>query len=178
MLRLGKVGRILANSLITLKLKEVMCLFILPFLLIIFIFTSTNEYIICNNLFINNFIDKVINITTLLSSFGLASLSILVSSSSKNIEVAQNTECENRKNINGYKTTYYQLQFYRSISGLLIQFIVLILAITFNFLFLKYINTFMYIFFYVILYLLIVSLMFQILSIVSIYYLFVNKSKQ
>lgn len=172
-----KVGKIMWNSIKTLRINEIMCLFVTPLFVIVPIFLGINSYIINNKEFVNDFIDKVITITTLLSAFGLAALSILVSSSSKNIEDSKNLKCSNRRRVNGKEISYYQLQFYRSISGLIIQFIVLILSIIFNFIFLICNNTCMLLLFYSIFYLLIVSLLFQILSIISIYYLFVNTDR-
>lgn len=172
---LKKIGIIIKNFIITLRLTEVIFLFVIPIAITFLIYLFSNEAIFKTNNFIKDFINTTITITALLSSFGLASLSILASSSSRNIEVAKSTYTMRRK-INGKGVTYYKLQVIRNFFGLLVQFIVLILSIIFNFV--NITTSKIQLYFYIITFLLLVSIFSQIFIVTSIYYLFVTPKEK
>ncbi|MBY6987261.1 hypothetical protein HYH98_11735 [Clostridium botulinum] len=124
--------------------------------------------------FSKDFNNTVISITSLLAAFGLASVSILITSSSENINKADK-EITNRLDKNNRKISYYRLQIYRSFFSLIIQVILLCIAIIFKFL--CEFNSHIYLLFYGEVYMLIVAILSQLLTIVSMYYLFITIKK-
>jgi len=76
--------------------------------------------------FINEFVNTLLTIASLLTAFEVASITILMTSPSKNIELAKK-EPTNRKTIRGFGISYYQLilirNFYTAIILMLLIFI-------------------------------------------------------
>ncbi|WP_343768639.1 hypothetical protein [Clostridium malenominatum] len=162
-----KIGIILNNFFKSSKKKELFELILAPALI------TSVLYLFCNNKindfdkFIISFNDTAITITALLSAFGLTALSILVTSSSENIETAK-MKLTQRRDGNRKLISYYKLLAIRSFFSLFLQFGVLILAI---------INKFLIeicrseIIFYIEVFLLMSSIFTQIFVVNSMYYL-------
>ncbi len=168
---LKKIGIILVNFMWTSKIREVAFVIGFPFIVTMALYLFCNGKINEFNEFIKAVNDTAISITALLSAFGLASLSILVTSSNENIQTAKDT-VTTRKDIKGKFVSYYKLQVIRNFFSLFIQFGVLIIAIIFKFVSETSINVELY--FYIEVFLLLVSIFSQIFVITSIYYLFVT----
>lgn len=164
-----KIGIIVANFIKTLKLNEMFFIFVVPTIITIISYLFSNFNIQDFNIFASKFNDTIINVTSLLASFGLASLSILISSASTNIERAKK-EYIDRKDINNKKISYYKLQVIRNFFSLFIQLILLILALMFKFVIEGGLVIKTY--FYIEILLLNISIFSQIFIVVSIYYLF------
>lgn len=168
---LKKISIILANFIRTSRITEIIFVFGVPLIITAALYLFCNGRIYEFNKFIKTVNDTTISITALLSAFGLTSLSILVTSSNQNIEKAKNTLTE-RKDITKRNISYYKLQVIRNFFSLFIQFGVLIIAIIFKFVSETPINIKLY--FYIEVFLLLVSIFSQIFVVTSIYYLFVT----
>lgn len=168
---LKKIGIVIANFIKTLKLNEVVFIFIVPTTITIISYLFCNLKVEIFNEFAADFNDTIINVTSLLASFGLAALSILISSSSVNIEKAKR-DVTKRKDINNKLISYYKLQVIRNFFTLFIQLILLILALMFKFIIEGELGIKIY--FYIEIFLLNISIFSQIFVVVSIYYLFVT----
>jgi hypothetical protein len=168
---LKKIGIVIANFMKTLKFNELLFIFIVPAIITISAYLFCNAKIIDFNNFANNFNETIITVTSLLASFGLAALSILISSSSANIEKAK-TEATKRKDIKNKPISYYKLQVIRNFFALFTQLILLILSLMFKFISEGALAITVY--FYMEVFLLNVTIFSQIFVVVSIYYLFVT----
>lgn len=171
---LRKIILILSNFFYSIKLKEFLEIIVAPLVFTILIYYMCNNSICNFNKFIGEFNSTVINITAILGAFSLASLSIIITSSNHNIEVAK-AEKTNRKDRNKKNVSYYKLQIFRNFFSLFLLFGLLIYAIVFIFLQNTSLN--LYILFYIEVYLLIVSLFSQVFVIQSMYFLFVEPKK-
>ena len=166
-----KVCIVLLNFFSSLKRNEIIDLFIVPSILTISIYCICNSSISNFESFIELFNSIVINTTAILSAFGMASLGMLISSSSPNIESAKK-EITNRKDRNKNIIPYYKLQILRNFFSLFLLFGLLIYALTF--VFLQNLNINLTIFFYIEVLLLIMSVFSQIFVVQSMYFLFVD----
>lgn len=171
---LKKISIILANFIKTSKIREVIFVFGIPFIITLALYLFCNGRLNDFNEFIKSINDTIITITALLSAFGLASLSILVTSSNQNIEDAKKNVTE-RKDIGKKYISYYKLQVIRNFFSLFIQFGLLIIAIIFKFV--SEISISVKVYFYLEVFLLFVSIFSQIFVVTSIYYLFVTPKK-
>lgn len=168
---LKKIGIVIVNFIKTLKKNEVFFIFVVPGIITFTSYLFCIFKIVNFNEFAADFNDTIINVTSLLASFGLAALSILISSSSINIEKAKR-ELTKRKDIHNKLISYYKLQVIRNFFTLFIQLILLILALMFKFIIEGELSINIY--FYIEVFLLNVSIFSQIFVVVSIYYLFVT----
>lgn len=166
-----KVCIVLLNFFSSLKRSEIIDLFIIPSILTIIIYFICNSSISNFADFIDSFNSIVINTTAILAAFGMASLGMLISSSSQNIEHAKQNPT-NRRDRNKNIITYYKLQILRNFFSLFLLFGLLIYALAFVFLQNLKIN--LTIFFYIEVLLLIISIFSQIFVIQSMYFLFVD----
>lgn len=169
-----KIYVILSNFFFSIKLKEVLELFLAPLILTILICFLCNTSIYDFSKFISEFNSTVINITAILGAFSLASLSIIITSSNTNIDKAKE-EYTNRLDRNRKFITYYKLQILRNFFSLFLLFGLLIYAIIF--IFLQNVLSNLCVLFYIEVYLLLVSLIAQIFVIQSMYFLFVEPKK-
>ncbi|WP_238917276.1 hypothetical protein [Clostridium sp. YIM B02555] len=172
---LVKLVKILANFIKTARKIELTELFGIPLVIsilcIIFIF---NNFQNAQN-FQSNFNDSVISISSLLAAFGVASITILLTSSSENIKRAINTDT-NRYDINKKQISYYKLLVIRSFFNLFIQMILLLISIIYKVILVK-ININIYLF-AIQLYLVILTVYTQIFVVCSIYHLLSNEIKK
>ncbi|WP_394877768.1 hypothetical protein [Clostridium paraputrificum] len=169
---LKKVGIILGNFIKSSTKNEKMWIFLFPFVGTILIYLFFNCRVTDFKLFADDFNETVINVTALLASFGLAALSILISSSSDNIERAKETYTK-RKDIMNKEMSYYKLQVVRNFFALFIQILVLSMSLIYKFITEVILNIEVY--FYIELFWLMIAIMAQIFVIISMYYLFVGK---
>lgn len=166
-----KICIILHNFFKSAKKKELVEVLILPMICTILLYIFLNDRIYKFSDFSKDFNSTVISITSLLSAFGLAAVSILITSSSENV-IKADKQMTNRFDRNNKKVSYYRLQIYRSFFSLIIQVVLLGISIIFKFL--CEIDFAIYIVFYFEVYMLIVAILSQILTIVSMYYLFIT----
>lgn len=188
---LKKIGIILNNFLKSCEKREIFDLLAIPFLITMSVYLFFNNNINIKDLkdFIKNFNDTVINVTSLLSAFGLASLSILVSSSSGNIDLAKQKYTKRVDRCNK-SITYYKLLVLRNFYSLFLQLTLLFISIINKFIiindntinisimhkFVIEINsniTILYLEFY----LLLCAIFAQVFVINSIYFLFISSKK-
>ena len=175
---LRKIFIILHNFIKSLNKNEFLEIFLVPLLITVILYLFFNNEF--NNKFndflkfASNFNDTVISISSLLSAFGLAAVSILITSSNENVNKAD-TINTNRKDRNNKPVSYYKLQIYRSFFSLIVQIILLGISIVFKFLYEICLGV--QILFYFEVFILIVAIISQLLTIVSMYYLFVKIKK-
>ncbi|BDR64039.1 hypothetical protein [Clostridium tetani] len=168
-----KMGIILSDFFSTVKKIEIVDLLIIPGFITIIIYLFFNSNIRDLSKFIGEFNDIVINITSLLAAFGLASLSILATSSSENISVAKE-RFTNRTDRSKKLITYYQLLVLRNFYSLFLQLTLLIISVLNKFIIETNNNK---ITLYLEVYLLICSIFAQIFVVNSMYFLFINPKK-
>jgi hypothetical protein len=168
-----KIGIILSNFFKSVKKKEIFDLLVIPGFITIAMYLFFNHNIGDLYKFALNFNDTVVNITSLLAAFGLASLSILVTSSSENINLAKETLTD-RRDRNKKLITYYKLLVLRNFYSLFLQLILLVISIINKFIIGTINNK---IILYIEVYLLICSIFSQIFVVNSMYFLLVDSKK-
>lgn len=168
-----KIYIIVSNFFRSTKLNEKLEIFILPIVITAILYIFFNSKISDFKNFSADFNNNVIGIASLLAAFGIASISILITSSSPNIETAA-THYTNRLDRNQKQVSYYKLQIYRSFFSLILQMLVLILAIVYKFI-CQSASTFLIGFFYIELCTLLIAIMCQVLSTIGMYFLFVTR---
>lgn len=163
----NKFIRILRNFYKTAKLKEIVELHGTAFVLTIFLIVFFIKRIENISMFASAFNDSAITITSLLGAFGIATITILLTSSSDNIRVAKE-KLTKRKDINKKEISYFKLLVIRSFYNLFLQLVMLFIAVIYqvllNFLdnrILAYIEVFM----------LLNMLLTQIFVVISLYHL-------
>lgn len=162
-----KISIIIQNFFKTTNYKEVIELFVVPIIITIIFFVINGKI---NNLenYISNFSNSLITITSLLVAFGVASLSILATSGSETITTAKKYMTRRKDRNNNY-ISYYKLLVIRNLFSLIYLSILLLAAISVQFLAnkLSY-NIVAYLEFYF----LIVGIFIEIFVITSLYFLF------
>jgi len=100
-----KIYRILGNFLSSSKKGEIIITILVPlFLPILLIFSKINTKSI------DEFVNTILTVASLLASFEIASITILMTSPSKNIEYAKRRHADkSRTNLEGFGISYYQL---------------------------------------------------------------------
>lgn len=171
---LRKIFIILHNFIKSLNKNEFIEIFLMPLLITVILYVFFNNKFNDFFQFASNFNDTVISISSLLSAFGLAAVSILITSSNENVNKADETNT-NRKDRNNKPVSYYRLQIYRSFFSLIVQMILLGIAIVFKFL--CGIGLGVLVLFYFEVFILLVAIISQLLTIISMYYLFVKIKK-
>lgn len=166
-----KMYIILSNFFHSLKLKEFIEIIVVPFILTIAIYFLCNASINETKNFIDDFNNTVINITSILGAFSVATLSIIITSSNTNIEDAKKNITK-RKDRTKKAISYYKLQVLRNSFNLFVLFALLLYAIIFKFP--QNIIGNNDIFFYIEVYLLIVAIVSQFSLVQSMYFLFVD----
>lgn len=165
-----KICMILLNFIRVCKLKELIEVFVVPLLISFILFFVFNKDLIKSTTFLGDINETVITVTSLLSAFGLAALSILVTSSGNNIEEAKKT-FTNRKSLGNKKVSYYKLLVIRGFFSLFMQLITLTLALFFKFI----IETNAHVsLIYIQIYFLLVALESQYFMVMSMYYLLIE----
>jgi len=103
---------------------------IVPSLILTFLAFLVIRSISCYSLanFTNEIVDTCITISSLLTAFSLASVTILATSSSVNIEAAKNTKTK-KKNASGWPLNYYQLVLVKSFYSVFTNILLLSIAI-------------------------------------------------
>ncbi len=165
---------IIRNFISSATKKELADILLVPFFITIFIYFLVGSSLLSNESFLSNFNSLVISTASILVSFGIASLSAIISSSSPNIEAAQNFVTDRVDRNNKY-INYYKLQILRNFFSLFILFGLLIFSIIMIFVSLP--HRFMLYLYYFQIYLLLLSIYSQIFVIQSLYFLFVDNKK-
>lgn len=171
---LRKIFIILHNFVKSLNKNEFLEIFLAPLLVTVILYVFFNNKFNDFFKFASNFNDTVISISSLLSAFGLAAVSILITSSNENVNKADTINTQ-RKDRNNKPVSYYRLQIYRSFFSLIIQMILLGIAVIFKFL--CEISLGVRILFYFEVFILLIAIFSQLLTIISMYYLFVKIKK-
>ncbi len=100
-----KIYRILGNFLSSSRSGELLLTILVPLLPPILLIFSKIDVIA-----IDGFVDTILTVASLLASFEIASITILMTSPSKNIEYAKKKPTnKERKNLEGFGISYYQL---------------------------------------------------------------------
>lgn len=120
-----------------------------------------------NKDFIENFNDSILSISALLVAFGISSITLLFSTSNKNIDIAKEKMTE-RKNSSNEFISYFQLIQIRSYYTILCEFLLILLTLLYKLLLIKSCN---HLLFYININLLIHILFTLCLSIISMYHL-------
>jgi len=165
-----KIFIILFNFIRVCKLKELIEVFVAPLLISFVLYIVFNKGLVNNITFFSDINETVITVTSLLSAFGLAALSILVTSSGNNIEEAKQT-FTNRKSLGNKSVSYYKLLVIRGFFSLFIQLITLTLALFLKFIIETNAHT---ILIYIEVYFLLVALESQYFMVMSMYYLLIE----
>ncbi|MBU3146833.1 hypothetical protein [Clostridium sp. CF012] len=151
----------------TAKLKEIGELhgtaFVLTFILIAFCMSKIEDILT----FASKFNDSALTITSLLGAFGIATITILLTSSSDNIRVAKG-KLTKRKDINNKEISYFKLLVIRSFYNLLLQLGMLFIAVIYQVL-LKFLDN--KILLYIEVFMLLNMLLTQIFVVISLYHL-------
>ncbi|MGL5153067.1 MAG: hypothetical protein ACRC7N_21110 [Clostridium sp.] len=166
-----KIYIILSNFFCSMKKREFFELFVLPCIFTVLIYIVCNSSINEFKKFIDDFNNIIINITSILGAFSLATLSIIITSSNNNIECAKETIIERKDRLKKY-ITYYKLQILRNFFSLFTLFGLLFYSIMFKFM--QNLVSNIEFFFYFEVYMLIVAVISQIFVIQSMYFLFVE----
>lgn len=113
----------------SIKLSELIESLLLPLCisLLVFIFLGKNF----DGEFLSSFNDSILTITSFLIAFSICAVTLLFSTSSNNIDLAKKT-ITNRININKEKITYFQLIQIRSYYNVIIEFILIMLSISYK----------------------------------------------
>ena len=166
-----KIYIILHNFIKSANKKELIEVILAPIICTALVYIFLDNKITEFMEFSKDFNNTVISITALLAAFGLAAATILITSSNENINKADK-EITKRLDRNNKAVSYYRLQIYRSFFSLIIQVVLLGVAILFKFLY--QINYGIKILFYFEVAMLIIAILSQLLTIVSMYYLFIK----
>lgn len=113
----------------SIKLSELIESLLLPILVSLLVFIFLGKKI--NNDFLSSFNDSILTITSFLIAFSICAVTLLFSTSSKNIDLAKQTPTD-RLNREGNKITYFQLIQIRSYYNVIIEFILIILSISYK----------------------------------------------
>lgn len=119
----------------SIKAKEFIESVILPlvFTLITFYVQSTNlSPKELNSDYKNSFNDSILTITSFLIALSICAVTLLFSSSGKNIENAKTKMTNNRKNYKNEKISYFQLIQIRSYYNVIVEFLLIILTIIYK----------------------------------------------
>lgn len=113
----------------SIKLSELVESLLLPLCisLLVFIFLGKNF----NSDFLSSFNDSILTITSFLIAFSTCAVTLLFSTSSNNIDLAKKT-ITNRVNRNNEKITYFQLIQVRSYYNIIIEFVLIMLCISYK----------------------------------------------
>lgn len=163
-----KVLKIVANFFKTARKSELLELIIIPLIalgFVVYIIPDDMEKVLEYSQMYN---DSVISVVSLLAAFGIATITILLTSSSSNIQEAKNF-MTNRKDLNNKTISYFQLLLIRNFYSLIIQLTLLLTAIIVKLLFLKSDNG--YGILYLEVFMLVHVLLTQFLTVTSIYHL-------
>lgn len=115
---------------ISIKAKEFIesVIFPLIFTLITFFLQGKN----LNAEFKNSFNDSILTIASFLIAFSICAVTLLFSSSGKNIEKAKTKMTENRKNYKKQLISYFQLIQIRSYYNVIMEFLLFVLTIIYK----------------------------------------------
>lgn len=171
----GKILRIVLNFYKIARRNEIAEILLVPSALVGLLGYLTVAYNICLQQFTSSFTDSVISIVSLLAAFGIASVTILLTSSSNNIENAKKWTID-RVDYNKKPITYFQLLLIRNFYTLIMQLLLLFSAIIIKILFLKFNSLNVFLFFEV--FALTHILMTQVMCVTSIYHLLWKDKEQ
>lgn len=119
----------------SIKIKELFECVILPLFFTLLTFYIQNTNLSLKNLdldYKNSFNDSILTITSFLIALSICAITLLFSSSGKNIENAKNKITENRKNHENEKISYFQLIQIRSYYNVILEFLLIILTIIYK----------------------------------------------
>ncbi|ADD02656.1 hypothetical protein TthWC1_2579 [Thermoanaerobacter thermohydrosulfuricus WC1] len=118
--------------------------------------------------FIKTFTDNILTIASLLAAFGVASITIILTSSSGNIEVAKKKTIKDRKDADNIPITYYKLVLIRNYYNIVVQFCLLFVSIIAKFIIC---NQILILILLIELWLLLHSIFLQVFVITTVYFL-------
>lgn len=160
-----KISIIIRNFFSTATLLELAEVFLFP-LLITIIFTIFRNTLNSPSKFLADFNNTAITIVSLLAAFGVASVTLLITANNVNIEISKDSYTK-RLDINKKNISYYKLIVIRSFFTLiLLLFLIIFFILT------KFFTKFNLLLIYIDLYLILVAISSQLLSISSLYFLF------
>ncbi|GIW48762.1 MAG: hypothetical protein KatS3mg079_238 [Caloramator sp.] len=166
-----KILMIIRDFLKCSKTKEILDVYIIPLifvLILLFFYKKFNSNIKSIGYFTKTFVDNVITVASLLAAFGVASITIILTSSSKNIEIAKEKIIPDRKDGDNISITYYKLLLVRSYYNIIIQFLLLFISIIVKFIICDKIIIFIL---SIELWLLLHSIFVQVFTIINLYFL-------
>ena len=163
----NKFIRVLRNFYKTARLKEIRELHGTAFILALFLILFFIKRIEDISLFASKFNDSTLTITALLGAFGIATITILLTSSGDNIRLAKKNLTK-RKDINKKVISYFKLLVIRSFYNLLLQLGMLFISVIYLVL-LKFLDN--KILLYIEVFMLINMLLTQIFVVISLYHL-------
>jgi hypothetical protein len=127
-----KIFMIIKDFIKSSKRGELIEVYLVPLIFVFALLVLYNKLNVNINeryMFIKTFIDNVLTIASLLAAFGVASITIILTSCSRNIEVAKKKIIKNRKDAQNIPITYYKLVLIRNYYNIVIQFSILFISI-------------------------------------------------
>lgn len=125
-----KIKNIIMDFWKSTKKGEKMKIFLIPALATVFlllIFKKINSTDITK--FAVQFTDDVLTIAALLSAFGIASVSIIMTSENRNLDIAKKTYFKDRENADNIPINYYQFILIKNYYNIVVQIILLLFGI-------------------------------------------------